>query len=144
MKRHSLTHEFVDDIPAQLEDETLYVSIRYRTVVHLCACGCRSKVVTPIKPAKWHLTFDGATISLSPSIGNWQFPCRSHYWIRNNEVRWARPWTDEQIREGRERDARELHGYYEDREPAQAGRVEMGDATQLGMFARIRRWLRHR
>ncbi|MFC4855982.1 DUF6527 family protein [Actinophytocola glycyrrhizae] len=24
--------------------------------------------------------FNGETVSLSPSIGNWSFPCRSHYY----------------------------------------------------------------
>jgi len=28
-------------------------------------------------------------VSLAPSIGNWSFPCNSHYWITGNEVRWA-------------------------------------------------------
>ena len=32
--------------------------------------------------------FDGRTISLNPSIGNWSYPCRSHYWIKGNRVVW--------------------------------------------------------
>lgn len=65
----------------------LHISLRYATAVHLCACGCRRKVVTPLKPAGWRLIFDGA-VSLDPSIGNWQYPCRSHYYIRSNRVEW--------------------------------------------------------
>ena len=53
------------------------MSIPYATAVHLCACGCGNKVVTPFSPAEWQLTYDGDTVSLSPSIGNWQFPCKS-------------------------------------------------------------------
>ena len=41
-------------------------------------------MVTPLKPTDWKLTFDGKTITLYPSIRNWNFACRSHYWIRNN------------------------------------------------------------
>jgi hypothetical protein len=78
-------HEFVQFIPEELQEGTVYVSIRFATVSHLCACGCKTKVVTPLKPTDWKLTFDGKTISLHPSIGNWNFPCRSHYWIRNND-----------------------------------------------------------
>lgn len=66
--------QFVEFIPDELQDATLYVSMRFATVSHLCACGCRSKVVTPLKPTDWKLTFDGKTITLYPSIGNWSFP----------------------------------------------------------------------
>jgi len=34
-------------------------------------------VVTPLSPTGWSLIFDGETVSLYPSIGNWNFPCRS-------------------------------------------------------------------
>lgn len=115
----TFAHQFVEQVPSSLEPGVLYVSIRYRTVVHLCACGCGNKVVTPIRPPRWHLTFDGETISLSPSVGSWQFPCRSHYWIDNNHVRWSKPWTEEQIASGRARDAADMRMYYEDRREAE-------------------------
>ena len=91
MIRHtSLAHEFVEYIPSELADGVLYISIPYRTAVHRCACGCGNKVVTPISPADWQLFYDGDTVSLTPSIGNWGFPCRSHYWINAGRIRWAR------------------------------------------------------
>jgi Family of unknown function (DUF6527) len=116
MKTTVMTHEFVEAIGEDLEEGKLYVSIRYRTAAHLCPCGCRSKVVTPIRPARWHLKYDGSAVSLWPSIGNWQKPCRSHYWIRNDRIEWARPWSDDEIAEGRTRDAAELQEYYGERE----------------------------
>ena len=79
-------HEFVEFIPEELKEGTLYVSIRFATVSHLCACGCKSKVVTPLKPTDWKLIFDGKTISLDPSIGNWSFPCQSCCRSSENEV----------------------------------------------------------
>ncbi len=112
MRLSEISHEFVDSIPEHLDEGQLYISIRYRTASHLCACGCGSKVVTPIRPAKWKLTFDGDTVSLYPSIGNWQKACRSHYWIRNNKIIWARAWSDKEIESGRERDARDQRQYY--------------------------------
>lgn len=115
MRRESIQHEFVEDIPEELEDGRLYISLLYRTASHLCACGCGNKVVTPIKPPKWHITFDGDTVSLCPSIGNWQQPCRSHYWIRHDQVAWEEPWTDAQIEEGRARDVFDVRRYYADR-----------------------------
>jgi Family of unknown function (DUF6527) len=103
MKRTSLTHQFVEYIPSELADGVLYISITYSTAVHKCVCGCSNKVVTPITPADWQLSYNGDAVSLTPSIGNCGFPCRSHYWIDAGRVRWARRWTDDQIAAGRAR-----------------------------------------
>ncbi|MBT2530427.1 hypothetical protein J7E91_35070 [Streptomyces sp. ISL-99] len=97
MRTSRLTHEFVRYIPERLSPGVLYISTEYATAMHLCCCGCGSKVVTPLSPADWQLTFDGESISLHPSIGNWSYPCQSHYWIRRNAVRWAAHWKPEQI-----------------------------------------------
>lgn len=86
---YSVKHEYVEYIPEQLKPGVLYLSKRFKTASHLCCCGCGMKVVTPLNPAKWRLTDHGASVSLSPSIGNWNFPCRSHYLITRNHVRWA-------------------------------------------------------
>ncbi len=87
MRRMSLAHEFVEYVPAALEEGVIYVSLRFATVVHLCPCGCASKVVTPLSPSDWQLIFDGEAVSLTPSIGNWSLPCQSHYWIKLDRVR---------------------------------------------------------
>ena len=112
MKQESFKHQFVEFIPEELQDGTLYVSMRFATVAHLCACGCRSKVVTPLKPTDWKLTFDGKTITLDPSVGNWSFPCRSHYWIRNNRVRWAEDWSQSRIDANKAHDRWAKQKYY--------------------------------
>ena len=100
------THVFVESVPDELQERTLYVSVKFATVIHKCCCGCGRQVVTPLAPARWKLTFDGKTISLHPSIGNWSMPCRSHYWIERNRVKWAKQWPQEEIREGKLRDSR--------------------------------------
>lgn len=95
MMRHPrLSHQFVHFVPKEPEAGVLYVSIEYTVAVHLCCCGCGEKIVTPIDPGGWKLTFDGETVSLRPSIGNWQLPCRSHYVIDRNEALEAAPWED--------------------------------------------------
>lgn len=99
-----MTHEFVEYVPGTPAEGVLYVSVRFRTVVHLCACGCMTKIATPLSPANWQLGFDGESISLTPSIGAWGLPCRSHYWIEAGTVQWASPWTEERIHRGRDRD----------------------------------------
>ena len=100
------SHEFVDFIPADLDDGVLYVSLPYATVMHLCACGCATKVASALDPTDYSITFDGETISLSPSIGNWNFHCRSHYVIRRGQVRWMPAMSDADIAAGRHRDRR--------------------------------------
>lgn len=105
MKRQTaLAHEFVEFMPDQLKDGILYVSMAFATVSHKCCCGCGNEVVTPLSPTDWKLIFDGQSISLDPSVGNWSFPCKSHYWIRNGKVRWVGMWTQEEINAGRAAD----------------------------------------
>lgn len=84
----TMTFKFVEFMPQELNEGVLYISMEYATVIHLCACGCGYKVVTPLSPDDWNLTFNGESVSLSPSIGNWNFECRSHYWVIRNDVRW--------------------------------------------------------
>lgn len=73
----------VEYIPEILEDGKVYISHSYKTAVHLCACGCKNKTVTPFQMG-WEVTVMNGEVSIYPSIGNWNFPCRSHYWIKNN------------------------------------------------------------
>ena len=108
----TIGHEFVDVIPETLQPKMLYISIKYATAVHLCMCGCGHEVVTPLTPTDWKLIYDGDTVSLSPSIGNWSFPCRSHYWIDRSRVRWAATWTAEQVDQGRAEDRRRKDEYF--------------------------------
>lgn len=112
MSLTTIRHEFVEYIPSELDENVLYVSIQFAIAVHKCACGCCNKVVTPFSPVEWQLGFDGESVSLSPSIGNWAFPCQSHYWIKNDTICWAGAWDKEQIIEGYQRDARELERYF--------------------------------
>ena len=93
----NLRHQFVQNIPEVLEQGVLYVSIPYRTMVHRCACGCGEEVVTPMGPAAWKMTYDGGGVSIAPSIGNWSLPCRSHYWIEQNRVLWARSYSIREV-----------------------------------------------
>jgi len=89
MKRKiSLAYEFVDFIPEEVKDGYIYISIKYAIAIHKCCCGCGNSVITPLSPSGWSLIFDGESISLHPSIGNWNFKCCSHYFIRNNNVLW--------------------------------------------------------
>lgn len=137
-----MTHQFVEYVPATLAEGILYVSVRFRTVVHLCACGCGAKIATPLSPANWQLCFDGESISLSPSIGAWGLPCRSHYWIESDTVRWASPWTEERIRRGRGRDDQARRRYFAQRAGQSADEVPAPPAAAAPKARRsFTRWL---
>lgn len=101
-----MIHEFVEYIPNNLEAGVLYISITFATAAHLCCCGCRREVTTPFTRTDWKLIYDGESVSLQPSIGNWSFPCQSHYIITGNSVRWVDRWSPERIVQGRQADTR--------------------------------------
>jgi hypothetical protein len=127
-QRIKLAH--VEYVPKDLDDSTLYVSEKYHTAVHLCACGCRSKVVTPLRPTEWSFEEHQGKPSLRPSIGNWQLPCKSHYWILAGEVRWSNQWTAEQIEDGRLAEETRRAAHYEER------------TGGLGLWAQLWRWIK--
>lgn len=101
-----LTHQFVASFPEPLEPGVLYISLDYDTSAHRCACGCGNRVILPLHPAGWEFTYNGVAVSLSPSVGNWSFPCQSHYWIDQGRIRWSTSWTKTQIQAGRDRTLR--------------------------------------
>lgn len=135
MRCFALTHSFVEHVPDSLEECTVYISILFATSVHLCFCGCGREVVTPLSPTDWQIIYDGATISLYPSIGSWNLPCQSHYWIRNNRVIWARQWSREWIETAREQDRLIKREYYED--IADARTTASTSASRKSLWARI-------
>ncbi|WP_372495035.1 DUF6527 family protein [Micromonospora phytophila] len=143
-RRDTVRHEFVDYVPSELADGTIYISVEYATAVHACCCGCGHKVVTPLHPAQWKLTFDGESISLDPSVGNWNLPCSSHYWIRRNRVRWAGAWNEDRIATGRRRDRLALQGAVNDTLPPVVRDCVEPVRQPLGRLKRLLRRIRRR
>lgn len=112
MKQQRMSHVFVEEIPAKTEQGVLYVSMECATAIHRCACGCGQEVVTPLSPTDWSLIFDGDTVSLDPSVGNWALPCRAHYFIDRGTVAWAGNMSNAAIELGRSRDRRNKAAYF--------------------------------
>ena len=112
MKLTQIRLERVHYMPEVLEPGVLYVSEEFDSVLHLCACGCGSKVSTPLGPTEWSFkdTPDGPT--LDPSVGNWQLPCQSHYWIWAGRVEWSTKWSPKQIAAGRRHEEDKRRSYY--------------------------------
>jgi hypothetical protein len=133
----SIRPELVEFIPKVVDEGVLYVSIPYGTSVHKCACGCGSKITLPLNPAKWRLLWDGERISLWPSVGNWSYPCQSHYWIEQNQIEWAPKMSRERIDANRMHDKADREHYLRSRtQPAIP--LAPTSKSRRGLFDRFR------
>lgn len=108
----TIVPKFVERVPSVIEEGVIYISISVNTAVHLCPCGCKTEIVTPIDPSEWNFTYDGETITLHPSVGVWGAKCKSHYWIKRNHVEWSRTYTNIEIDEVRTQESLENQEYY--------------------------------
>ncbi len=76
-------------IDSEMKDGECYISEKYHCAVHRCLCGCGEKTVLPLNydgsTHGWDLIKESnGTVSFTPSIGNFQLPCKSHYIITKN------------------------------------------------------------
>jgi hypothetical protein len=123
--------ERVHYMPKELEPGVLYVSDEFDTAAHLCACGCGTKVRTPLGPTEWKFRETPNGPNLDPSVGNWQQPCQSHYWIKQGEIVWYPKWSDEEILAGRKFEQERRQAYY-----------DTLDEIRGGWLRRLWNWLR--
>lgn len=123
--------ERVHFMPAEMRAGVLYISQEFGTAAHLCACGCGSKVRTPLGPIAWSIDESKKGPTLHPSVGNWQKPCRSHYLIIRGEVVWAEQWSPEEIAAGRRAEKKKRDSYYKSL-----------SFLQKGILVRLWLWLR--
>lgn len=152
MRHQSLEHRFVRNAPRELESGVLYISMEYATAAHSCCCGCGERVVTPFTPTDWRMTFDGDSVSLHPSIGNWNQDCRSHYVIERGQVIEAGPWSLARIDAERRRDRRAKAAHYGGLKEVQSdGASAASDHTSMtamqntvqtssGIWSRFKAW----
>ena len=119
-------------MPKELEVGVLYVSEEFGAAAHLCACGCGSKIRTPLSPTEWCLEETDRGPTLRPSVGNWQQKCQSHYLITRGEINWANKWAPEQIIAGRRDEEERLCAYY-----------KTLDDQRDGVLRRFWKWLKN-
>jgi len=98
---------WVEDMPEVIEEGMVYISIKHRLTEHLCACGCGAEVSLPLGRSEWSIEYNGDTVSIRPSIGNWRLPCKSHYIIQEGMTRWCKQWSKEEVLAGRAKDRQE-------------------------------------
>lgn len=133
-KVFSIRPKFVNEIPESLVEGILYISLPYQTAAHACCCGCKTRVDTPLIPTGWNLIQKERSVSLEPSIGNTYFSCLSHYWIRDNQVVWAPPFSKYEAARVRLRNRIDSDAYWKyDSNPPASFRL----LSKLRMF-----WLR--
>lgn len=108
-----VTLKLIDHLPIKLEPEILYVSQEFEIAGHLCACGCGSKIITPLGVNEWSFSVCNGKPTLKPSIGNWQLPCQSHYWIEDGEILWSYKWSEDKIKAGRLAEEQRRKEYYD-------------------------------
>lgn len=93
MKRESLTPRFVEVLPdtRAIKAGELWITHKHRTVNLRCPCGCDKLTVLSLHPSRWHVHFNGKSVSLDGPTGgsvSTTSACGSHYLIRNNAVIW--------------------------------------------------------
>lgn len=89
MKHTNYKTQFVNTIPPKLEEGVVYMAPHYEVSIHKCMCGCGESIAVLLHEDGWKWTFDGKDVSFSPSIGNFQQPCKSHYFLKNGKVQWC-------------------------------------------------------
>ena len=89
MKITEIKPVYCETIPQDLEEGKIYISKKFGLAIHLCACGCRGKTVTPLN--QWKLQDNNGSVTLRPSIGNWagEKPYHAHYFITNGKIVWT-------------------------------------------------------
>jgi len=128
----TISLKLLNHLPIQLEANVLYVSEEFEVAGHLCPCGCGSKIITPLGINEWSLSVVEEKPTLKPSIGNWQLPCQSHYWIRKGEILWSNKWSDEEIEAGRLAEEQQRREYYDE--------MERTLSHQVSIWEKIKRW----
>lgn len=75
---------------------------------------------------------------MSPSIGNWNFPCRSHYIIKRGQVVVAESWNSRLVMAGRSQDRANKAQYYQ---PKLDDFSDDRADEERGVLGKLRSWL---
>lgn len=123
---------FVEVLPEfdAIKDGELWVSHKHRTMNLRCPCGCGELTVLTLHPSRWHICFDGKSVSLDGPTGGsvWAVSgCGSHYTIRKNNVIWR-----ERIDPGRRPEYEKVERH----------RMLGGTSSQRSIRSQLRRLLR--
>lgn len=127
---NTLDLKLIDHLPIHLEEGVLYVSEEFEIAGHLCPCGCGSKIITPLGVNEWTFSVYNGKPTLKPSIGNWQLPCQSHYWIDGGKILWSYKWSEDEIKAGQLAEELQRKEYYEKRVQAPIHKVSIWESIK--------------
>ncbi|RYD50558.1 MAG: hypothetical protein EOP52_13885 [Sphingobacteriales bacterium] len=85
---------------------------------------------TPLNPKGWNINFDGETVTLSPSVGNWNIPCRSHYIIDRSRVIECGEWSPAQAQHEQIRTQKALAQHFDQQQEVSATVIPAHPPTQ--------------
>ncbi|WP_425281570.1 DUF6527 family protein [Peiella sedimenti] len=88
-------YEEVTKTPKPLEAGIVYHNPSFELATLLCACGCGHKV-TLLVPDGHRVINNSGYATITPSIGVFDAPCMSHYFITNGHVRMLMPFRGAQ------------------------------------------------
>jgi len=91
IRKESVTPVYTDTLPnvSIMDEGIIYISIEFGVTGHRCLCGCGELTILPInnvidgKDHGWKMTDKDGKLTFTPSVGNFQIPCKSHYIITN-------------------------------------------------------------
>lgn len=112
---------FVEVMPefGEIKAGELWISHKHRTVNLRCPCGCGDLTVLSLHPSRWHVHFDGKSVTLDGPTGGsvWaNSGCGSHYIIRNDAVVWLERINSSLHRNYAEMEQARLLGYTSSRQ----------------------------
>ena len=91
LKTETLSLLFVEYLPEKekVEPGIFYYAKEFDVSAHLCPCGCGGVVNLFYHRLDNGWGIDLQTLTITPSIYSYQWPCKSHYFITNGEVKWV-------------------------------------------------------
>lgn len=83
----SYRYEAVDRIPSDIREGVVYHTEEFELAGLLCACGCGHRV-TLLVPDSHRVWSQDGMATVRPSIGVFDAPCKSHYFITGGRIEW--------------------------------------------------------
>ena len=93
-KLQEITPVFTEELPYKKDMEfgKIYISREHEVACFLCPCGCGEvNHISFIKGLRNQWTFieDKGKVTFRPSIGCFDSPCKSHFFITENHIDWV-------------------------------------------------------
>lgn len=88
-------YRLVERIPAQMQEGVVYHTEEFELAGLLCACGCGHRI-TLLVPDSHQVLNVGGYATITPSVGVFDAPCKSHFIISAGDVSWLPAFTGAQ------------------------------------------------